>query len=439
VAKFAELTGALGATGGVSPLESRTTVSAADAEGRKHAETSPVIGGTPGSSAPRHISGHSMSLTDTMKQIATNKVILDNLKVGRLPAVVAILHRETVHFSGMVSKINGSGRTQARALIITEKAVYNCMEKTFAIKRRIPFESIAAITVSRGSGEFIFHVPSEYDYHYSGVYKEDVQVILNWSFEQFAANFPGEIKDNQTRLVTNFTTDSKLVDRVMTEDRSKIMTKADREARWTALQSPCLPSDHLHMAALPVIGRLLRELGDSNPKPEEVRFSAHVQKVNKKGLNQTRVFLLSDKAVYNILHAKDEYKCQRRIALHEIAAMTMSTQTASTEFVLHLAKDYDYHFLSPNKVEIKEVLAREYVAYAAQHGSKFSMSQAALAVALKAEARLREFVLTKEMAAQMDEKVRQKRMRDIVLNANMAAAKAEAEAAAAAQKMAESK
>jgi len=375
-----------------------------------------------------------------MKRTATEKIIHDNLKIGRLPAIVALLHREAVHFSGMVSKINGSGRSQARALIITEKAVYNCLEKTYVIKRRIPFESIAALTVSRGSGEFVIHVPFEYDYHYSGVFKEDVQVTLNWSFEQFAANFPGDIKDNQTRLMTNFTTDSKLADRVMTEERSKTMTKADRETRWLALQAACLPSDHLHFSALPPIRRLIRELGDSNPKPEEVRFSAHVQKVNKKGLNQTRIFLVTDKAVYNILQAKgDEYKCQRRIGFHEIAAMTISTQPQSTEFVLHLAKDYDYHFLSPYKLEIRDVLAKEFLAYAAQHGSKFSMSQSALAVALKAEGRLREYVLTKEMAAQMDEKLRQKRMRDIVLNANMAAAKAEAEAALAAQKMAETK
>lgn len=437
LAKLAELSAELA----VSPLETRTTISADDAEGRKHAETSPVVGTSQTVPGHRgHASASSISLTDTMKHTATNKVILDHLKVARLPAVVALLHREAVHFSGMVNKINGSGRSQARAIIITEKAVYNCLEKTFVIKRRIPFESIAALTVSRGSGEFVIHVPFEYDYHYSGVHKEDVQVTLNWSFEQFAANFPNDIKDNQTRLVTNFTTDSKLADRVLTEDRSKILTKADREVRWVALQSPCLPSDHLHFSALPPIRRLTRELGDSNPRPEEVRFSAHVQKVNKKGLNQSRIFLVTDKAVYNLLQAKlDEYKCQRRIGLHEIAALTVSTQPQSTEFVLHLAKDYDYHFLSPNKTEITEVLVKEFLNYAAQHGSKFNMSQSALAVALKPEARLREYVLTKEMAAQMDEKLRQKRMRDIVLNATMAAAKAEAEAAAAAQKMAEVK
>lgn len=381
-----------------------------------------------------------MTLTDVMKNPPATKVILDNLKVGRVPALVAMLHREAVHFSGMVSKINGLGRTQTRALIITEKAVYNCLEKSYVIKRRIPFESIAAVTVSRGSGEFVIHVPFEYDYHYTGVYKEDVQVVLNWSFEQFAANFPRELREDQTHLVTNFTTDSKLGDRVMTEERSKIFTKADREVRWSALQTACSAGDHLHFSALPAIHRLLRELGDNNPKHEEVRFSAHVQKVNKKGLNQNRIFLMTDKAVYNIVHPKmDEYKCQRRIAFHEIAALTISAQPQSTEFVLHLGKDYDYHFLSPNKVEIKDILSKEYALYAVQHGSKFSMAQSNLAVALKAEARLREHVLTKDMAAQMDEKLRQKRMRDIVLNANLAQAKAEAEAAAAAQKMSETK
>jgi len=42
-----------------------------------------------------------------------------------------------------------------------------------SIKRRIPYTDISGITVSKLGGEFVIHVPSEYDYRFSSPdYKE---------------------------------------------------------------------------------------------------------------------------------------------------------------------------------------------------------------------------------------------------------------------------
>jgi len=39
--------------------------------------------------------------------------------------------------------------------------------KGVSVKRRIPIRDIAGITSSKTSGEFVIHVPKEYDYRYS--------------------------------------------------------------------------------------------------------------------------------------------------------------------------------------------------------------------------------------------------------------------------------
>ena len=72
--------------------------------------------------------------------------------------------------------------------MLTSKAIYNINKgsKTFfmfyvitkvmgiSIKRRIPYEEVAGITVSKLGSEFVIHVPNEYDYRFSSPDKSEL-------------------------------------------------------------------------------------------------------------------------------------------------------------------------------------------------------------------------------------------------------------------------
>ena len=91
-------------------------------------------------------------------------------------------------------------------------------------------------------------------------------------------------------------------------------------------------------------------------RDEEIQFSDNVNKVNKNGWKQKRILLITDKAVYN-LKKKNELK--RRINYKTIMGITLSKQ--SDEFVIHCEDiDYDYHYISPKKKMIVEIIAKNY-------------------------------------------------------------------------------
>merc|ERR550534_3472807 len=92
-------------------------------------------------------------------------------------------HDETVEFSNQLIKINRKGKEQTRTLLITSKAVYNCLpNKVTKCKRKIPIKDIASMTISTVSDEFVLHVPSDYDYRYKSSDKENVGKVLKKSF-----------------------------------------------------------------------------------------------------------------------------------------------------------------------------------------------------------------------------------------------------------------
>ena len=87
------------------------------------------------------------------------------------------LSGEKIIFSDSIIKINKKLVEQKRDLIITDQALYNFKENK--LKRRIPVESIKAITVSKTSDEFVIHgEESEYDYHYKYKNKRKIIQIL---------------------------------------------------------------------------------------------------------------------------------------------------------------------------------------------------------------------------------------------------------------------
>ena len=95
--------------------------------------------------------------------------------------------------------------------------------------------------------------------------------------------------------------------------------------------------------------------GQNSPLPETVVFSDFVVKINRKEKEQTRVILLTNKAVYNLLPSAYG-KCKRRIAIESIASITASS--ISDEFVLHVPEEYDYRFKSAKKDKVCELLVK---------------------------------------------------------------------------------
>lgn len=119
--------------------------------------------------------------------------------------------------------------------------------------------------------------------------------------------------------------------------------------------------DHLGLAQNANIQKVLAKYAaKGEPVTEKVCFSEYVTKINRKDKKQTRVMLITDKAIYNLLPGKDGIsgKCKRRILIETLVAVTLST--TSDEFVFHIPDEYDYRFQTPRKEKITEVLSSLY-------------------------------------------------------------------------------
>ena len=90
-------------------------------------------------------------------------------------------------------------------------------------------------------------------------------------------------------------------------------------------------------------------------RDEEILFSDKIKKINKKGWNQDRNIILTDKAIYNL----KKTQLKRRIDYKTIIGITVSK--ISDEFVIHCEDiDYDYHFNSKRKKTIIEIITKYY-------------------------------------------------------------------------------
>eukprot|EP00770_Monocercomonoides_exilis_P005192 MONOS_5166.1-p1 / transcript=MONOS_5166.1 / gene=MONOS_5166 / organism=Monocercomonoides_exilis_PA203 / gene_product=Unconventional myosin tail / transcript_product=Unconventional myosin tail / location=Mono_scaffold00147:69954-71030(+) / protein_length=189 / sequence_SO=supercontig / SO=protein_coding / is_pseudo=false len=93
-------------------------------------------------------------------------------------------------------------------------------------------------------------------------------------------------------------------------------------------------------------------LGDT-----QVLFSDEVVKVNRKLKSQKRVFVVTDKGLYNLL--PESFKCQRRIALDKLGGISMSCLTDNF-FALHVPTEYDYLIVSSRKIEATIVMSEAF-------------------------------------------------------------------------------
>eukprot|EP01083_Nonionella_stella_P288538 981836_1 len=92
--------------------------------------------------------------------------------------------------------------------------------------------------------------------------------------------------------------------------------------------------------------KMLSKMGDNFPEQERVVLSVKCVKIKKRGKEQNRILLLTDKALYN-LKQKEIRKCQLRIDLEKIVSITISG--TSQEFAIQNHEEYDYRYKSRAK------------------------------------------------------------------------------------------
>ena len=111
---------------------------------------------------------------------------------------------EIIYYSDTIKKTNDKGKVQDRNIIITDKAIYNFKDTTF--RRRIPLDSLIAITVSSICDEFIVHfADDEYDYLYSSPKKKKIIEII-MDIQEYIYGMKREtipLVDRQTIFIDN--------------------------------------------------------------------------------------------------------------------------------------------------------------------------------------------------------------------------------------------
>lgn len=106
---------------------------------------------------------------------------------------------EKILLSASLYKFNKRKKRQERTLLVTNKALYNInysgllsfFSASMLIKRRIELSKIHGFTISETSGEFVIHVPSEYDYRYSS--KDLKELIIETIAKAFYAAVPDRL------------------------------------------------------------------------------------------------------------------------------------------------------------------------------------------------------------------------------------------------------
>jgi serum/glucocorticoid-regulated kinase 2 len=145
---------------------------------------------------------------------------------------------EIVAFSDFVTKINKKDKEQARVLLITNNALYNLMPNGYGkCKRRIPISSIAGVTASQISDEFVLHVPEEYDYRFKSAKKQKICEVL----EQL---YPGAYgAEKNARLRTQYVQTGDLKDRAVTKEQASQQSREDIMRRKKQLAGEVHSSD----------------------------------------------------------------------------------------------------------------------------------------------------------------------------------------------------
>lgn len=90
-------------------------------------------------------------------------------------------------------------------------------------------------------------------------------------------------------------------------------------------------------------------------RDELIEFSSTIDKINRYGMSQERIMIVTDKAIYNL----KKRSLKRRIAISSIRGISLSK--FSNEFVIHCNDlEYDYQYISERKKKIIELVAKYY-------------------------------------------------------------------------------
>ena len=114
---------------------------------------------------------------------------------------------------------------------------------------------------------------------------------------------------------------------------------------------------------------------------EKVFFSDYIIKINKKSIEQKRILIITNEALYNF----KEKRLKRRLEVKNIKGIT--TSKTSDELVVHgEGQEYDYHYKYKNKRKIIEIIAAVY----------FNNTSNKITFALVKKDNLKEFVTLNE-------------------------------------------
>lgn len=150
---------------------------------------------------------------------------------------------ERVVFLSFVNKHNAHGKVQARMLVVTGAALYNFDHGGAKLKRRISLTSIGSVSANEVSGQFVLHVPSEYDYHFSAptrgyevgsgepsnVPATPLAGMIVALQKAYAETMGGSVDSPNLLAVRNITSESDLSRHVQKKGQGT-------EARWTGAQ-----------------------------------------------------------------------------------------------------------------------------------------------------------------------------------------------------------
>lgn len=166
--------------------------------------------------------------------------------------------------------------------------------------------------------------------------------------------------------------------------------------------------DCLSLAENAAVQKMLNKQGNPN---EKILFSDFVIKINRRDREQTRVMIITDQAIYNVL-PNDYGKCKRRIKIESVTAITNSN--VSEEFVLHIPDEYDYRFKSSKSDIIAKFCNQAYknrVAAGAAEGKK-------IAVTNISQSDLKDLTLTKAQARMQTREERLLRKKQLMAEAH---------------------
>lgn len=167
---------------------------------------------------------------------------LDHLGVTGSPVFLKMLKKnggaedELVMLSIRVTKVNRKDKQQTRALVITDKALYNLSATDFGnCKRRIPLDKIGSITASNVSDEFVVHVPDEYDYRFVSSQRDDITKTLKKTFKQSTGG---------KALKTAYVKENELGEVTWTKDKAKYHSRDELQQIKTKLAAEEHESDN---------------------------------------------------------------------------------------------------------------------------------------------------------------------------------------------------